>query len=81
MHRIHYAVKQGCVRLRDALKCTTEALFTVMKSRIADWKATMAFVADCWGEAESRRPATSASTTHVELRLEVVLVVIPISAE
>ena len=52
-----------------------------MKSRIADWKATMAFVADCWGEAESRRPATSASTTHVELRLEVVLVVIPISAE
>ena len=39
----------------------------------------MAFVADCWGEAESRRPAMSASTTLVELRLEVA--VIRISAE
>jgi len=31
----------------------------------------MAFIADCWGEAESRRPA--ASTTLVELTLEVVV--------
>ena len=33
---VHYAVKQGCVRLRNALKCTSEAIFTVMKNMIAD---------------------------------------------
>ncbi len=28
--------RQGCITLRDALKCTSEAIFTVMKNRIAD---------------------------------------------
>ena len=50
-------VKQGCDRLRDAVKCTQEAILTVMERRITDQKAAdttiMAFVADCWGEAES----------------------------
>jgi len=49
LHQIQYAVKQGCARLRKALKCTLEAIFTVMESRIADRKAAkttiMAFVA------------------------------------
>ena len=41
---VHYAVKQGCVRLRNALKCTAEAIFTVMKNIIADWKAVETIV-------------------------------------
>ena len=36
MHQIQYAVKQGCVRLRNALKCMSEAIFTVMESRVAE---------------------------------------------
>ncbi len=28
LHQIQYAVKQGCVRLRNALTCTSEAIFT-----------------------------------------------------
>ena len=35
-HQIQYAVKQRCVRLRNAVKCTSEAVFTVIESRIAD---------------------------------------------
>ncbi len=29
-------VKQGCVRLRDALKCISETIFTVIESRTAN---------------------------------------------
>jgi hypothetical protein len=65
-------------RLRDALKCTSEGSFTVLERRIADQKAAettiMAFVADCWGEAEFRLQAQA----HAELRLEVVLLAIPV---
>jgi len=34
-----YAVMQGCVRLRNALECISEAVFTLMVSRTADLKA------------------------------------------
>jgi len=34
LHQIQYAVKQGCARLRNALKCISEAMFTVTKSRV-----------------------------------------------
>ena len=70
MHQIQYAVKQGCVRLRNALTCISEAMFTFMKSRVAGLEAAvttiMASVADNYDEADSPT-ATSASTTHVEL--------------
>ncbi len=39
LHQIQYAVKQGCVRMRNALKCTLEGVFTVMERRNADQKA------------------------------------------
>ena len=35
LHQIQYAVKQGYVRLRKASKCISEAIFTVMESRVA----------------------------------------------
>ena len=31
LHRIQYAVKQGCVGLRDALRCTSDAMLTAWK--------------------------------------------------
>ena len=33
------AVMQGCVWLRDAMKCISEAVFTVIVNRTADLKA------------------------------------------
>ncbi len=33
------AVMQNCVRLRKALRCISEAIFTVMESRSADLEA------------------------------------------
>ncbi len=36
---VQYAVMQGCVRLRGALKCISEAIFTVMISVTADLQA------------------------------------------
>jgi len=57
LHQIQYAVKQGCIRLRNALERISEAIFAAMESRVADCKAAeaalMAFVADCWGKADS----------------------------
>ena len=35
-HQIQYAVKQGCVTLRNVLKCILEAIFTVMESGLAE---------------------------------------------
>ncbi len=35
LHQIWYAVKQGCVRLRNAMECISETISTVMESRIA----------------------------------------------
>jgi len=41
---VQYAVMQGCVRLRDALKCILQAIFTLMMSRTATLKAAE----KCW---------------------------------
>jgi len=41
---VQYAVMQGCVRLRDALKCILQAIFTFMMSRTATLKAAE----KCW---------------------------------
>lgn len=32
LYQIHYAVKQGCVRLCNAYRCMSEAIFTVVDS-------------------------------------------------
>ncbi len=34
LHQIHYAVKQGCVRLRNALRCISEAIFTFTTNQL-----------------------------------------------
>jgi hypothetical protein len=36
LQSLQYAVRQGCVRLRNALKCISQAIFTVTDSRVAD---------------------------------------------
>ncbi len=41
---VQYAVMQGYVRLCNALKCNSEAIFTVMVSRTADLKAAEKYV-------------------------------------
>ncbi len=35
LHQIWHAVKQGCVRLHNAMECISEAVSTVMESKIA----------------------------------------------
>ena len=60
LHQIQYAVKQGCVRLRNALECISEAIFTVTESRVADLGAAVTIViasaTDCLGEADADNP-------------------------
>ncbi len=34
LHQIQHAVKQGCAGLRNALKCISEAMFTVTESSV-----------------------------------------------
>ena len=84
----------GCKMHWYALKCMSEALNILMSSGDAEfcemhqswklqWLKSIRSIC-CWllGQSwHSRRPASGASTTHVELRLEVVSVVLPISAE
>jgi hypothetical protein len=74
---IQHAVKQGCVRLYDALKFISEAMFTVMVSRTFDLEAAEETSWRLLLTVRSRLTvravitAMSASTTDVELRLEV----------
>lgn len=57
LQQIWHAVKQGCIRLRNAMDCISEAISTVMEGKFAGCKTAeatvMASVADCWGEANS----------------------------
>jgi len=68
LHRIQYAVKQGWVRLCNALKCISEAIVTIKENNVADREAAVTIMT----------VRASASTMHVELILEVVSVIIPI---
>jgi len=78
----HYAVMQGRVRLRDALKCISEAIFTVMVSRTADLKAAEQYSERLLLTIRSRLTVVTAGNECKlnACRAEVVSVVIPISA-
>jgi len=60
---IQHAVKQGRARLRNALKCISEAMSTVMASRTSDLEETcLASVAKCQDKADN--PSASHGRKH-----------------
>ena len=80
-------IKQGCVRLRNALKCN-EMHFEghcynrveLLTSKGAE-KSTVASAADCEVEADSLTAGHERKHNACRAESEVALVVIPISAE
>ena len=78
---------KGCVRLRDALKCIGMHLGGHYYSRVelltskGVEKSTVASAADCEVEADSLTAGHERKHNACRAESEVVLVVIPISAE
>jgi len=80
---IQYAVKLGCWRLHDALKCTLEAIFTVMVNTNSNLGAADQYSKGLLltlGQGWQSWPATSTSTTHAEPSSKGVSVVTRVSA-